>query len=63
MFYICSMNTHSKLREIGFTRTAFHKPNEFLDGSHNNMVLDNVILIMSTNQITVLHCEITLIII
>lgn len=42
MFYICSMNTHSKLREIGFTRTAFHKPNEFLDGSHNNMVLDNV---------------------
>ena len=39
MFYICSMNTHSKLREIGFTRTSFHKPNEFLDGA--NMLPDN----------------------
>jgi len=36
------MNTHSKLREIGFTRTDFHKPNEYNDGTHNNMVLDNV---------------------
>ena len=39
MFYICSMNTHSKLREIGFKRTTFHKPNEFLDGA--NMLPDN----------------------
>ena len=34
------MNTHSKLREIGFTRTTFHKPNEFLDGA--NMLPDNI---------------------
>ena len=40
MFYICSMNTHSKLREIGFIRTAFHKPNQFSDGA--NMLPDNI---------------------
>lgn len=42
MFIFVVMNTHSKLREIGFTKTAFHKPYEYNDGSHNNMVLDNV---------------------
>lgn len=36
------MNTHVKLREIGFTKTAFHKPSEYNDGTHNNMILDNV---------------------
>ena len=42
MFIFVVMNTHSKLREIGFIKTAFHKPYEYNDGSHNNMVLDNV---------------------
>ena len=37
------MNTHSKLRDIGFIKTAFHKPYEYMDGGTNNMVLDDVI--------------------
>ena len=42
MFIFVVMNIHNKLREIGFNKTAFHKPYEYNDGSHNNMVLDNV---------------------
>lgn len=42
MFIFVVMNTHVKLREIGFIKTAFHKPSEYNDGTHNNMVLDNV---------------------
>jgi hypothetical protein len=37
------MNTHSKLREISFTRTEFYKPYEYMDGGSENMVLDNVV--------------------
>lgn len=43
MFIFVVMNTHIKLREIGFTKTAFHKPYEYMDGGTNNMVLDNVV--------------------
>jgi len=42
MFIFVVMNTHIKLREIGFVKTDFHKPYEYNDGSHNNMILDNV---------------------
>ena len=42
MFIFVVMNTHSKLREIGFIKTAFHKPYEYNHGSHNIMLLDNV---------------------
>ena len=41
MFIFVVMNIHNKLREIGFNKTAFHKPNDLLAG--NNMVLDNVV--------------------
>lgn len=42
MFIFVFMNTTKKLRELGFSKIPFHKPYEYNDGSHTNMVLDNV---------------------